>query len=306
MRDPNEHFASVGDVELCYDTFGDLRPRVLLIMGLGTQMIAWPEDFCEKLAARGFHVIRFDNRDCGRSTHLDGAPTPTLAAADYPPDQAPAYKLQDMARDAAGLLDALGIQRAHVVGASMGGDDRPDAGRSSAGAGDLAGLDHGQHRRPDLRAAEPRASSAAAAPPRRATASAYIEQVVDAFELLGSPGFERDEAELRELLELLYDRGRRPARLRASAGRDRRFRHAAPTPAPHHGADAGHPRQRRPARRPSGGRATARAIPGANLLMVGGMGHDLPRDAWPLLIDAIAGNAARAERGVSPAAAVAA
>src|SRR5204862_2682303 len=115
-----ERFTKVGDVELCYETFGhEGNPAMLLIMGLGTQMIAWPEEFCRMLAARGFYVIRYDNRDVGRSTHFDGAPTPRQWELLRRRPKRVAYSLGDMAADAVGLLDALRIERAHVVGASM-------------------------------------------------------------------------------------------------------------------------------------------------------------------------------------------
>jgi pimeloyl-ACP methyl ester carboxylesterase len=115
-----EQFTRVGDVELAYETFGDpADPAVLLIMGLGSQMIYWPEELCETLAANGYHVVRYDNRDAGRSTVLDHDPPDLrrVAAGELEPP----YLLQDMAADAVGLLDALGIDRAHVVGASLGG-----------------------------------------------------------------------------------------------------------------------------------------------------------------------------------------
>src|SRR4051794_22156900 len=116
----NEQFADAGDVTLCYETFGDPgNPTLLLVMGLATQMLGWPEDFCRLLADEGFHVVRYDNRDVGRSTHVD-APPPTLGQIVLRSRKAAAYSLEDMADDAAGLLDHLGVARAHVVGASMG------------------------------------------------------------------------------------------------------------------------------------------------------------------------------------------
>ena len=116
-----ELFSDVGDgITLCYESFGDTSdPAALLIMGLGAQMVAWQEDFCEELAARGLYVIRFDNRDIGRSTHLQGPPPSLHQLLRY---SVPArYTLADMAQDAVGLLDELEIAQAHVIGASMGG-----------------------------------------------------------------------------------------------------------------------------------------------------------------------------------------
>src|SRR3954469_2619794 len=117
-----EQTARVGDLDIAYETFGDpADPAVLLVMGLATQMIAWHDDFCAELAERGFHVIRFDNRDVGRSTAMRDAPVPSLLQLATRSRDAAAYTLSDMAADAVGLLDELGIARAHVVGASMGG-----------------------------------------------------------------------------------------------------------------------------------------------------------------------------------------
>src|SRR3954464_4537009 len=117
----NEQFAEVGPVTLCYETFGDpTDPAILLIMGLGTQMVAWREDFCRQLVERGFFVIRYDNRDSGRSTSMKGRPA-TLRELTTRRVKDPPYTVAEMADDAIGLLDHLGIQQAHVVGASMGG-----------------------------------------------------------------------------------------------------------------------------------------------------------------------------------------
>src|SRR5271154_3175663 len=115
-----EEFCTVGEIELCYETFGSPGdPAMLLIMGLGTQMIAWPDEFCAQLADDGFFVIRFDNRDIGRSTHLDQIPVPSMA--DLLLRRPARYSLSDMAADAIGLLDHLDVDAAHIVGVSMGG-----------------------------------------------------------------------------------------------------------------------------------------------------------------------------------------
>src|SRR3954463_5988656 len=117
-----ESFCRVGDIEICYETFGDPGdPAILLVMGLGTQMVAWHEAFCTQLAERGYFGIRHDNRDIGRSTHLDDAPTPSLRQLATRDKRAAAYTLADMAADSVGVLDHLGIEKAHIVGASMGG-----------------------------------------------------------------------------------------------------------------------------------------------------------------------------------------
>src|SRR3954466_11525791 len=114
----NEQFAELGDITICYETFGDPeKPTVLLIMGLATQMLGWHENFCRMLADEGFHVVRFDNRDSGRSTHVKARP-PTIGQRSRRSKKAARYTLDDMAADAVGLLDHLGVDRAHVVGAS--------------------------------------------------------------------------------------------------------------------------------------------------------------------------------------------
>ena len=117
-----ESFCRVGDIEICFETFGDpADPALLLVMGLGTQMLGWHEDFCNDLAGRGFHVIRYDNRDIGRSTILSSAPVPTLGQILRRDRRAASYSLAEMAADGVGLLDHLEIERAHLVGVSMGG-----------------------------------------------------------------------------------------------------------------------------------------------------------------------------------------
>src|SRR4051794_4641610 len=111
----SEAFARAGELEICYETFGDRSdPAMLLIMGLGTQMVAWHDEFCEQLAGHGFFVIRHDNRDIGRSTRLDGAKTPTLGQLLRRDPDGAAYTLAEMAGDSVGVLDALGIEQAHI------------------------------------------------------------------------------------------------------------------------------------------------------------------------------------------------
>jgi pimeloyl-ACP methyl ester carboxylesterase len=289
-----EQFAAVGDLELCYETFGDRTdPALVLIMGLGTQMIAWREEFCEQLAARGFFVVRFDNRDVGRSTRLDQLPVPTRGQLIRRDKRAAGYTLEDMALDVVGLLDALGIERAHVVGASMGAMIAQTVAAKHPGRvlslvsimGSTGSRWSGQ---PSFRAM----AALLAVPPK--DREGYVEHALKTFALIGSPGFDRNELELRELAETAFDRGRNPAgasrqlaAILASGDRTPSLRHiTAPTLVIHGKADK--------LVRPSGGRATAKAIDGARLLEIEGMGHDHPRDTWPQIIDAIAENAARA------------
>ena len=292
----DERFCRVGDVELCYETFGDPSgPALLLVMGLGTQMVGWHEDFCRELAGDGFHVIRFDNRDCGRSTWLDHVPPPPLWRLLLRQPGHVAYDLDDMAEDAAGLLDELGIERAHVVGASMGGmiaqvlaGRHPDRVLSLVSImSTTGGRWVGQ---PAFRVLPALLRSA----PRER--EAFIENVVRVFKLIGSPGFPRDEAELRELGGLSFDRGitaggtaRQLAAIMTSGDRTSALaRIRAPTVVIHGTEDR--------LVKPSGGEATVRAIPGSRLVSIDGMGHDLPRGAWPRILDTIVDNARSAER----------
>jgi pimeloyl-ACP methyl ester carboxylesterase len=290
----DERFCEVGNgITLCYEAFGEPSdPTALLIMGLGTQMVAWHEDFCRELAGEGFHVVRFDNRDAGRSTHVRGAP-PTIRQLLLRSKRAARYTLADMAGDAAALLRELDTGPAHVIGASMGGmiaqtlaARHPERVRSLVSIMSNTGaLSNGQPalrmypfflRRPALDRDE------------------YVAHFTRLFAAIGSTGLPRDPQEIRELAALSYDRdhdpagtGRQLAAIIASGDRTSELRRiVAPTLVVHGTAD--------PLVRPSGGRATARAIPGAKLMRVPGMGHDLPRAVWPRLIEAIGENAVRA------------
>ena len=300
----DEEFADLGDITLCYETFGDREdPALLLIMGLATQMIAWPEDFCRELAGRGFHVVRFDNRDAGRSTHVDAKP-PTLLQLLRRDRGAAAYSLADMAEDAAGLLDHLGVEAAHVVGASMGGMiaqtlaiRRPERVLSLVSImSNVGGRLSGQ----PAFAVYPILLKAA--PGER---EAFAEHVVKTYATIGSPGFDRDLDEVRRMALLSWERGRdraAPGRqlqaiLTSGSRRKDLARVDAPTLVIHGTADK--------LVHPSGGSATARAVPGAKIMKIEGMGHDLPRGAWPQIIDGIVANAERAGFESRPAAAAA-
>ena len=291
-----EQLCTVGDVELCYETFGDpSAPAMLLTMGLATQMLGWHEDLCEALADRGFHVIRFDNRDVGRSQHMDG-PVPSPLQLLRRDKRAASYTLDDMARDGVGLLDHLGIEAAHVVGASMGGmiaqtmaARHPDRVLSLVSWMSNTGA-HWSGR------PSPLIWPVLLTKPPRGRES-YMEHAVRVFAKIGSPGFEPDDDDLRRIAGMSYDRGLNPA---AGARQLAAIIHSgdrtpllrtitAPTLVIHGSKDRMIPL--------SGGRATARAIPGARLLVIEGMGHDMPRAAWPQILDAIEQNAARAAGG---------
>jgi pimeloyl-ACP methyl ester carboxylesterase len=293
----SERFCDVGrGITLCYETFGDpADPTALLIMGLGTQMIAWREDFCQQLAGRGLHVVRFDNRDIGRSTHVAGRP-PTSAQLLLRSRRAAHYTLPDMADDTAGLLRELGLAPAHVIGASMGGMiaqtlavRHPRKLRSLVSIMSSTG---------SLRAGQPALRTYPIFLRRPAqTREGFIERMQEVFATIGSTGLPRDVVDMRELAAASYDRdhdpagpGRQLAAIIASGDRTAQLRYiGAPTLVIHGTAD--------PLVAFSGGRATARAIRGAQLLAIEGMGHDLPRAAWQTLIDAIATHAERADAG---------
>jgi pimeloyl-ACP methyl ester carboxylesterase len=289
----DERFCDLSNgITLCYETFGEPGdPTALLIMGLGTQMVAWHEDFCRQLAAEGFYVVRFDNRDIGHSTHLQGAP-PTIRQLLTRSKRAARYRLADMADDAARLLVELDLAPAHVIGASMGGmiaqtlaAQHPGRVRSLTSIMSNTGaLSNGQ---PALKLYPFFLRRPAAG------RDAYVAHFERLFAAIGSRGLPREPEEIRELATLSYERdhdpagpGRQLAAIIASGDRTAELREIqAPTLVLHGTVD--------PLVRPSGGRATARAIKGAQLKTIKGMGHDLPRAAWPQIIDAIAANAAR-------------
>lgn len=288
-----ESFCRSGELEICYETFGDpADPAILLIMGLGTQMLAWHEDFCAQLAERGFFVIRHDNRDIGRSTHLDHLPVPTLLQLARRDRNAP-YTLADMAGDSVALLDHLGIEKAHIVGASMGGMIAQTlAIRYPERALSLVSI---MSNTGSFWTGQPAVTMYALllrpAPKER---EAYIQRGIETFTKIGGSGYAADVEDLRDIATRSYDRGHDPRgsarqlwaivadRDRAPALRRLRL----PATVIHGAEDK--------LVRPSGGRATAKAIPGAKLVEIPGMGHGLPRGAWPVIIDAIAETANRA------------
>ena len=290
-----EQIAQVGELDICYETLGDPRdPALLLVMGLGTQMVAWPVGFCEQLVARGFFVIRYDNRDSGRSTHMRGVRPPTIKQLLLRDKSAAHYSLADMAADGIGLLDFLGIERAHVAGASMGGmiaqtmaARHPDRVLSLASI--MSNTGHWWKGMPGLRVYP--IFIRRGAPDREGA----IESAVSVFRLIGSPGFPFDEQETRRAAALSYERGYDPAgsgrqlaAILAAGDRTSELRRiTAPTVVIHGTKDR--------MVRPSGGRATAAAIAGSKLVWIKGMGHDLPRATWDRIVDAIAANAERAD-----------
>jgi pimeloyl-ACP methyl ester carboxylesterase len=283
--------ARANGVSLCYEIFGDAAAEpMILIMGLGAQMVLWDDDFCRKLAARGFRVIRFDNRDIGKSSHLSGGKR--LTAVELLklrllkiPVQAP-YKLRDMAEDTVGLMDALGIKSAHIVGASMGGMiaqeiaiSFPQRVRSLTSIMSTTG-------NPKLPQPTREAAAMLMAPPP-ASREEFLDRFAKTWKVLRVGSFPEDEALDRARGERIFERGLNPAgvgrQLRAvlaSGSRKERLRAVkAPTLVIHGTVD--------PLVRPEGGKDTAASIPGAKLMMIEGMGHAVPIRFWPDIIDAI-------------------
>ncbi len=287
-----ERLAPANGIELAYQEVGDPDGEpLLLVMGLATQMIAWPDELCSMLAERGFRVIRFDNRDVGHSTRLDDAGVP--GRFDLFLGRNPIYLLSDMAADTVGLMDHLGIESAHVVGVSMGGM-----------IGQTLAIEHRERIRSLVSMHSTTGSRRVGQPTLKVFAlmlanaprdrDAFIERIRRTYELIGSPAYPTDEERLRDVAEASWERGHNPRgvlrqlhAISASGDRTAALRKLDLPATVIHGTRDTLVRQ-------SGGRATARAIPNARLRIVEGMGHDLPRELWPLFADEFADTAARA------------
>ncbi|HEX3613749.1 MAG TPA: alpha/beta fold hydrolase [Sporichthyaceae bacterium] len=293
-----EVMAEINGIRMCYEDLGDpAAPPLLLIMGLGGPLIWWDDEFCQGLVDRGFRVIRFDNRDSGLSQSMPDAPMTMarLGRSMFRPDPAPAYALDDMADDAVGLLDHLGIGRAHVVGVSMGGMiaqlvtlRHPERVRSLTSMMSTTG-----NRRVGWMAPRILARMFAKWPPGE---EAYVERSVEGVGRIGTARYFGTAAlRQRDRAIRTYRRGLNPAgtmrQIAAIVAAPDRTRDLGlirvPTVVIHGTAD--------PLIHVSGGKATARAIPGAELVLVPGMGHDMPLELWPVLHDAIERTARRAE-----------
>jgi pimeloyl-ACP methyl ester carboxylesterase len=292
-RSREDHLADVGrGITLCHDGFGDpADPPVVLIAGLGQQLNSWPADFAAALAARGFRVIRFDNRDVGRSTHMDyRAPNPiaVLRGGNHPRQ----YHLGDMARDTVGLLDALGYRDVHLVGVSMGGMIAQTVAAHYPGR--VRTLTSIMSNTGAPRIGRPALSTwrrmATARPPRNRAEA--IEGALRIFRHIGSHGYPFDEDRVRERAGVAWDRdptsdgvARQLAGIFAAGDRTVELGEIdVPTLVIHGDRDR--------MVHPTGGAATARAIPGARLVTITGMGHDLPFGAWGRLLELIADHAA--------------
>ena len=294
-------FASANGMQLAYDVRGDAgAPGIVLIMGLGTQMIAWPDPFCDALATRGFRVARFDNRDIGLSTKVESAGAANMAQAFQQamagkPVDAP-YTLVDMAGDTVGVIDALGIEKAHVVGASMGGmiaqivaATHPNRVRSLVSIMSTSGAR-------GLPQAAPAAAAALFGPrPAQGDREAAIRHGMNVLRTIGSPGYPQSDAELRAKVERAFDRAYYPAGVArhflavlSDGSRVARLKTIAVPTLVIHGADD-------PLVPLECGKDTARHIPGATLKIIPGMGHDLAPGLVPTLVDLIAAHCSRAD-----------
>jgi pimeloyl-ACP methyl ester carboxylesterase len=288
--------AGPAGIDISYQRLGKPdAPVVLLIMGIAGQLINWPDAFCHALVEGGLQVVRFDNRDSGLSTHLTDAPPPDLPAVLAGNLSSVSYTLSDMAADGVGLLDALGFRKAHLVGASMGGAiaqtmaiEHPERVRSLTSMMSTTGnMSVGQP--------SPEVLREVFAGPRAVTRDEVIQQRLRAVRAAGSPGYPADEEEVAAAAGRAYDRSYDPAGVArqavatvASGDRTERLRHLEiPTLVIHGLADG--------MCDASGGRATAEAIPGAELVLIEGMGHDLPAGLRSQLAERIAGFVWRAE-----------
>lgn len=285
-------YAHHGDIELHYEDLGNADdPAVLLIMGLGAQLVLWHEEFCQKLIDRGYRVIRFDNRDVGLSSKLhgqrhDGALVPRLLRSYLGLSSPSVYRLEDMADDAAALLDHLGVERAHVVGASMGGMiAQIFAARNPQRTGGL-GIIFSSNNTPLLPPPALKALlSLIKGPPPNSPREVIVENSMRVSRIIGSPGYPKSDERLRADAIEAYERayypqgiGRHFAAILGSGSLGRYDKQiSAPTVVIHGRADT--------LMRPAGGRAIASAIRGARLVLFDGMGHDLPE---PLFDDIIA------------------
>ncbi len=294
-----ELYIQANDLRLAYDEFGNPSdPAMILVMGLGTQMIAWPKDFCQGLAASGFRVIRFDNRDIGLSQKMDNARTPGIAKTVLLskmglPVKVP-YKLFDMVNDTIGLMDALGIETAHLIGASMGGmisqllaSHFPNrvlsltSIMSTSGARSLPRTPVKITRQLIRRSQD-------------SSFDAYLENTIRIYRLIGSPDYMPSDDILRQKITTSFNRSHHPqgyarhlTAIIASGDRVSALKKiTAPTLVIHGNADVLVPVQ--------GGIDTARHIPQSRLELFDGMGHDLPTALLPRFVELISEHAASA------------
>lgn len=287
--------APVGpEVELAYQTFGDPDGEpLLLVMGLSGPMTWWDQGFCERLAGAGFHVVRYDNRDAGRSSRLGAKLRTDHLVRAFLTGQARApYTMSDLAGDAVGLLDHLGLASAHVVGVSMGGMiaqtlaiEHPERVRSLTSISSTTGKRTVGWQHPSLL---PKLIA-----PRKAGRESYVETSLAMWALIGSTGYPATHESLVQRAEETFDRGvsasgtvRQMLAILTQGDRTPRLRSVRVPTLVIHGTEDKMVHV-------SGGRSTAAAVPGAELLLVDGMGHDMPAELWDTFVEAIARTAAR-------------
>jgi pimeloyl-ACP methyl ester carboxylesterase len=296
MQSPS--LADAGQVTLAYETFGSPDdPPLVLVMGVASQMIVWPDGFCQALADDGFYVVRFDNRDIGLSTHLDDAGVPDLMALLSGRPATSPYTLADMADDTVGLLDALGLDRVHLVGLSMGGMIAQEVairhGHRLVSLTSLSSTPAAHIGKPT-----PEASATLMWPSPKNAAGAG-ELAVNVYRVVGSPAYASDVEWIRAVGEESFRRSQK------SAGKVRQFgailvspdrrpalaQVTVPTLVLHGDED--------PLIQVEGAHETAAAMPGARLVTYPGMGHDLPTELWPTLVGEITEHARRADKEAS-------
>ncbi|MHA3023620.1 alpha/beta fold hydrolase [Mycobacterium sp. BMJ-28] len=300
MSDVRTGTAKHGDIEIVYEDFGNPGdPAVLLVMGLGAQLLLWRKGFCDKLVNQGLRVIRFDNRDIGLSSKLPGARSgtalPVRMARSFLGLKSPAgYTLEDMADDAAALLDHLGIERAHIVGASMGGMIAQVFAARHARRTHSLGIIFSSNNQAMLPPPGPKQLLALLTKPKDSSPEGIVANTIRLTSIIGSPGYPTPPSKARADALESYQRsyypagiGRQFAAIMGSGSLltyDKQI--TAPTVVIHGKADK--------LMRPSGARAIARAIKGARLVLFDGMAHDLPEELWDDIIGELKPNFATA------------
>jgi pimeloyl-ACP methyl ester carboxylesterase len=304
--------APSGELEIFYEDMGDPDdPAVLLIMGLGAQLLLWRKEFCEKLVDQGLRVIRYDNRDVGLSTKLrgrrqSGRLAPRMVRSFLGVRSPSIYTLEDLADDAAALLDHLGIDSAHVVGASMGGMIAQVFAARFKQRTNTLGIIFSSNNQPLLPPPGPVQLQAILQKPKGSSREAIIDNAIRVSKIIGSPGYPKPDETIRAEAVEEYERSYYPAGIGRHFGAilgtgsllryDRQIE--APTVVIHGKSDK--------LMRPSGGRAMAKAISGARLVLFDGMGHELPEQLWDDIIGELktnfaAGGLTRSDSGIDEA-----
>ena len=296
MRDVDVKTVAANGIEIAYETFGEAtNPPIVMVMGLGVQMIAWPDEMCQGLADEGYYVIRFDNRDVGLSTHLDNAGTPTVADV-FVRRKKPPYTIQDMAEDTLGLITALGLDSVHLVGASMGGFIAQTVALTAPSR--VRSLTLIMTSTGSRTVGNPKPSVFRTLTRKRVVDDhlAAQEAVVETFRIIGSKGYAFDEEYMRDMAGRSMERSHDPygymrqlAAIGAQPNRTAALKRLDVPALVIHGLHD-------PLVSPSGGLSAAKLLRNAKFVGYSGMGHDLPRELWPDYVMEIAALAQRAER----------